>query len=61
MIRTFRRFNVDIQNTKILPYSNGRLQAMNNNIKVIKIKSYGYRNFNNFKKRIMIIRGNLTF
>lgn len=60
VIKTFRRFNDDIQNAIMLPYNNGRLEAMNNNIKVIKRISYGYRNFNNFKRRIMIIQGNLT-
>ncbi|WP_264879831.1 transposase, partial [Streptococcus alactolyticus] len=37
-----------------LPYSNAKLEATNNLIKVIKRNAYGFRNFENFKKRILI-------
>ncbi|WP_083312888.1 transposase [Floricoccus penangensis] len=57
VFKTFRRFNDDIQNAKLLPYNNGRLEDMNNNIKVVKRISYSYTNFNNFKRRIMIVQG----
>ena len=33
-------------------YSNGYTEGMNNIIKVIKRNAYGYRNFDNFRKRI---------
>ena len=32
-----------------LPYSNAKLEATNNLIKVIKRNAFGFRNFENFK------------
>ncbi|PWG82987.1 ISL3 family transposase, partial [Streptococcus thermophilus] len=37
-----------------LPYSNAKLEATNNLIKVIKRNAFGFRNFENFKKRILM-------
>ncbi|WP_256337668.1 transposase, partial [Staphylococcus sp. HMSC056D08] len=34
--------------------SNGPIEAMNNNIKVLKRVAYGYRNFYNFRNRILV-------
>ena len=39
---------------KILPYSNAKLEATNNLIKVIKRNAFGFRNFDNFNTRILI-------
>ncbi|MDE3734994.1 transposase, partial [Streptococcus suis] len=36
------------------PNSNAKLEATNNLIKVIKRNAFGFRNFENFKKRILI-------
>ena len=36
------------------PYSNGFTEGTNNKIKVIKRNAYGYRNFENFRNRIML-------
>ncbi len=38
--------------------SNGKLEATNNLIKVIKRNAYGFRNFLHFKNRILIIHEN---
>ena len=38
-------------------YSNGAIEGTNNLIKVIKRVAYGYRNFENMKLRIKIIKG----
>ena len=35
-------------------YSNAKLEATNNLIKVIKRNSFGFRNFDNFKTRILV-------
>ncbi|WP_270320898.1 transposase, partial [Streptococcus infantarius] len=37
-----------------LPCSNAKLEATNNLIKVIKRNAFGFRNFENFKLRILI-------
>ena len=36
------------------PYSNGFTEGCNNKIKVIKRNAYGYRNFKNFRNRILL-------
>lgn len=36
------------------PYSNGYTEGTNNKIKVIKRNGYGYRNFENFRNRILL-------
>ncbi|WP_228110838.1 transposase, partial [Streptococcus pneumoniae] len=41
-------------NTLQLHYSNAKLEATNNLIKLIKRNAFGFRNFENFKKRIFI-------
>ena len=38
-------------------YTNGFTEGMNNNIKVLKRIAYGYRNFRNFRNRIMLCFG----
>ena len=43
-----------IINALELPYSNAKLEATNNLIKVIKRNAFGFSNFDNFKKRILI-------
>ena len=43
-----------IINALQLPYSNAKLEATNNLIKLIKRNAFGFRNFENFKKRIFI-------
>ncbi|MGT2787821.1 transposase, partial [Streptococcus loxodontisalivarius] len=43
-----------IINALELPYSNAKLEATNNLIKVIKRNAFGFRNFENFKKRILL-------
>ncbi|WP_269447595.1 transposase [Amphibacillus xylanus] len=42
------------QNSFIHIYNNGRIEGINNKIKVISKVAYGYRNFYYFKKRMMI-------
>ncbi|HGS2752757.1 TPA: transposase, partial [Streptococcus pneumoniae] len=37
-----------------LHYSNAKLEATNNLIKLIKRNAFGFRNFENFKKRIFV-------
>ena len=36
------------------PYSNGFTEGCNNSIKVLKRIAYGYRNFHNFRRRILL-------
>ena len=54
-LNTLREFNEHIKNTLERPYSNGVMERNNNTCKLIKRIAYGYRNFNNFKSKILII------
>ncbi|MBJ6744858.1 transposase [Streptococcus sp. 121] len=51
---TFLRNKKYILHSFDYPYSNARLEATNNLIKVIKRNAFGFRNFENFKKRIYV-------
>ena len=44
-----------IVNAFVLPYSNGFTEGCNNNIKVLKSISYGLRNFDRFRIRILLL------
>jgi ABC-type glycerol-3-phosphate transport system permease component len=54
LIQTFLKDKDKVLNAMELPYSNAKLEATNNLIKVIKRNAFGFRNFENFKKRILI-------
>ena len=54
VFRTFLKDREKIANALELPYSNAKLEATNNLIKVIKRNAFGFRNFENFKTRIFI-------
>ena len=43
-----------IKNTLNTNYNNGKIEGINNKIKIIKRVSYGYRSFDNFKLRIFL-------
>ena len=54
-LNTLKEFSCHIKNTLELPYSNGVMERNNNTCKLIKRIAYGYRNFNNFKAKILIV------
>ena len=54
VFKTFLKEKDKIMNALELPYSNAKLEATNNHIKVIKRNAFGFRNFDNFKTRILI-------
>ena len=54
IFKTFLKDKEKIVNALQLPYSNAKLEATNNLIKLIKRNAFGFRNFENFKKRISI-------
>ncbi|SUN76912.1 transposase [Streptococcus massiliensis] len=54
VFKTFLKNKDKILNALELPYSNAKLEATNNLIKVIKRNAFGFRNFDNFKTRILI-------
>ncbi|HGJ3084639.1 TPA: transposase, partial [Streptococcus pneumoniae] len=51
VFKTFLKNKEKIVNALQLPYSNAKLEATNNLIKLIKRNAFGFRNFENFKKR----------
>ena len=54
-LNTLREFSSYIKNTLEQPYSNGIMERNNNTCKLIKRVGFGFRNFKNFKARIMIM------
>jgi transposase len=52
--RTIRRHLSEIKNSFQFNFSNGPVEGINNKIKVIKRTAYGFRNFKNFRLRILI-------
>ncbi|VLP10307.1 transposase [Streptococcus pneumoniae] len=54
VFKTFFKDKEKIINALQLHYSNAKLEATNNLIKLIKRNAFGFRNFENFKKRIFI-------
>lgn len=54
-INTLREFKEHIKNTLEQPYSNGVMERNNNTCKLIKRIAFGFRNFKNFKARILLI------
>ena len=54
VFKTFLKEKDKIINALELPYSNAKLEATNNLIKVIKRNAFGFRNFDNFRTRILI-------
>ena len=50
VFKTFLKEKDKIVNALQLPYSNAKLEATNNLIKLIKRNAFGFRNFENFKK-----------
>ena len=54
VFKTFLKYKEKIVNALQVPYSNAKLEATNNLIKLIKRNAFGFQNFDNFKKRIFI-------
>ena len=50
VFKTFLKDKEKIVNARQLPYSNAKLKATNNHIKLIKRNAFGFWNFENFKK-----------
>ncbi len=53
-LNTLREFKEHIKNTLNQQYSNGVMERNNNTCKLIKRVAFGFRNFENFKARILI-------
>src|SRR5699024_4009042 len=53
-VKTLKKHLPYIKNSLLYPYNNGRIEGINNKIKVLNRVAYGYRNFSNFKKRILL-------
>ena len=50
----FHNWGKCIVNSVVYKYSNGITEGFNNKIKVLKRNAYGYRNFDNFRTRIIL-------
>ena len=55
LLKTFNTWRTPVVNAFLLPFSNGFTEGCNNKIKVLKRISYGLRNFERFRVRILIL------
>ncbi|MFC4389051.1 transposase [Gracilibacillus marinus] len=53
-LKTLRKHAPYIKNSFLYPFSNGRIEGINNKIKVLNRVAYGYRNFYHYKHRILL-------
>src|SRR5699024_417125 len=53
-LKTLKKHLPYIANSFIFPYNNGRIEGINNKIKVLNRVAYGYRSFTNYRNRILI-------
>ena len=53
-LKTLKKHIKYIQNTFTYKYTNGKIEGINNKIKVLNRVAYGYRNFINYKNRIIL-------
>ncbi|MFL2061270.1 transposase, partial [Marinilactibacillus psychrotolerans] len=53
-LKTLRAHFPHIQNTFYYPYNNGKIEGINNKIKVLNRVAYGYGNFIHYKNRIIL-------
>ena len=51
--KAYHNWFLEILNSTDVPWTNGYIEGCNNKTKVLKRVSYGMRNFNNFRKRIL--------
>ena len=56
-LRTLKKYMKYIENMFESNITNGVIESLNNKIKSIKRTAFGYSNFSNFKKRILIQAG----
>ena len=60
VLKTFRKQSNYLCNAMTHKFSNGKLEGTNNLIKVIKRIAFGYRNFYNFRARILLISNTMV-
>ena len=53
--KTYFNWVTEIRNALEVPYSNGPMEGYNNKIKALKRVAFGFRNFTNFKARILLM------
>lgn len=53
VVQTFKRWKREILQAFMYPYNNGYIEGVNNTTKVIKRNSYGIKNFQRLRKKIL--------
>ena len=53
--KTYTNWIEEIRNSLAVPYSNGPMEGYNNKIKTLKRVAFGFKNFTNFKARILLM------
>ncbi|WP_090844023.1 ISL3 family transposase [Alkalicoccus daliensis] len=53
-IKTFRNWEVEILNSFIFGYTNGPIEGLNNQTKVIKRNAFGFQRYDRFRLRVLL-------
>ncbi|MCF0156258.1 MAG: ISL3 family transposase, partial [Veillonella sp.] len=61
LLKSMSQWNDYIVNAFLLPYSNGFIEGCNNKIKVLKRISFGLRNFERFRVRILLLNAKRSY
>lgn len=59
-IHSLLKFETELENSLSYKYSNGAIEGTNNLIKVIKRIAFGYRSYENFRSRILLITNTMV-
>ena len=59
-VDTLLKFERELKNSMRYKYSNGGIEGTNNLIKVIKRIAFGYRSYENFRSRILLITNTMV-
>lgn len=59
-VETLLKFQDEVKNSLHYKYSNGGIEGTNNLIKVIKRIAFGYRSYENFRSRILLITNTMV-
>jgi transposase len=57
--KTLRAWSSEILRMFIFPYSNGITEGFHRKMKLIQRRAYGFRNFENYRLRVIVLCGHL--
>ena len=59
-VTSLLKFEQELKNSLYYKYSNGGIEGTNNLIKVLKRIAFGYRSYENFRSRILLVTNTMV-